>query len=317
MNKSKQSHFYAKRISSSPYFCSDFLKVEKDSIEQITQVKMLPFSSEALADIIITNTHTNLSQLSTAEIAHCKLMIHPNSGYDNFSAEFISNANFPIILGNTIRSHAVANFILSALFNHYSSIPKESNWNDSRNWPRKLLSELNILIIGAGHIGTLLEKSLTPLVAELHVHDPYKSNTQLKLENIDVVIPVCSLNKKNYHFINRDFLENLNHDFLLINAARGQLIHTEELISVLKEKPKAFAILDVFEKEPCDFDNFKGVQNIFLSSHIAGVYKNIDLATIEFESNIISDFINLDIENFKKKYHDIILKNRIINNYLI
>ncbi len=317
MKKDNPFKYNVSRINTSPYFSANFLELEKDTINNIAQVEMLAHPTTAPADIIITNTHTKIDQLSLAELNQCKLMIHPNSGYDNFSAEFVKNTIFPIVIGNPIRSHAVTNYILSALLNHYSSIVKEPNWNASRKWPRKLLSELNILVIGAGHIGSLLEQSLSPLVAKIQIYDPYKSETQIHFKNIDVVIPACSLNKENYHFINQHFLEKLNHDFLLINAARGQLVNTADLISILKERPKAFAILDVFEQEPFDFNEFLGLQNVLLSSHIAGVYKNIDHATIQFEFEVISDFIKLETLDFEEKYHNMLLKNKIMNDYLI
>lgn len=317
MKKNKLSNYFVKRISSSPYFSSDFLKLEKEAIDNITQAEMLAFSSTEFADIIITNTHTKINQLSKSELSQCKLMIHPNSGYDNFSAEFVKSVTFPIVIGNPIRANAVTNYILSALLHHYSPLLQEVTWDITRKWPRKLLSELNILILGAGHIGLLLEKSLGALVGKLQLHDPYKKNTSLNLENVDVVILACSLNKENYHLVNFNFLENLNNDFLLINAARGQLVNTKDLKTILKAKPEAFAVLDVFEQEPFDFNEFEDLKNVTLTSHIAGVFKNIDHVTVAFEQEVISDFINLTNEDFENKYHNILLKNKTMNDYLI
>jgi D-3-phosphoglycerate dehydrogenase len=172
--------------------------------------------------------------------------------------------------------------------------------------------------LGHGHIGSLLKNSLTPLAQEVRIYDPYAGFTNLDLNNIDVLIPACSLNKKNTHFIDKNFLLKLNEDFLLINAARGSLIHTQNLLDVLKNRPEAYAILDVFEKEPCNFENiYKEVKNISLTSHIAGVYKNIDAATAHFEASMIFDFINLENSLFENKYKNLLLKNRLFHQDLI
>lgn len=312
MKKGTLSKFTVKRISSSPYFSPSFSKLEQETINNLTGAEMLPPNSNELASVLITNTHTDVSTITDSQLEMCRLMIHPNSGYDNLPSEFISKVNFPVVIGNPIRANAVTNFILSALLSHYSAIPIESTWNDSRKWPRKLLSELNILILGHGHIGTLLSESLAPLASSVRIYDPYAGFPDLNLVNCDVLIPVCSLNKKNLHLVNKARLLELNEDFLLINAARGDLVNTQDLLSVLAERPSAFAVLDVFEKEPADFKQFfKETNNILLSSHIAGVYKNIDITTANFEAQVISDFMKLEKSEFEFTYKTMILKNRL------
>ena len=313
MKKGTISNFTVKRISSSPYFSSSFQTLEEATISNLTGAKMLPPNSHQHASVLITNTHTELSKISDEQLAACELIIHPNSGYDNFASEFISSANFPIIIGNPIRAEAVTNFILSALFSHYSDIPNEATWNNLRKWPRKLLSELNVLILGHGHIGSLLKMSLSPLVAKVRTFDPYAGFPDMDLEKIDVLIPACSLNKKNFHLINKDLLLQLNEDFLFINAARGGLVNTTDLLTVLAARPRACAVLDVFEKEPADFEKLlENTPNIKLSSHIAGVYKNIDIVTANFEAQIILDFLTLEKDSFEHIYQSVNLKNRLI-----
>jgi phosphoglycerate dehydrogenase-like enzyme len=311
------SKLTVKRISNSPYFANNFYQLEKQTIQNLTGAEMLPENSNELADILITNSNTDIQSISESQLKFCKLLIHPNSGYDNFSSDFVTRAQFPIVLGNPIRSHAVTNFILSALFAHYSPIPSQMSWDAGRKWPRKLLSELNILILGYGHIGKLISTSLTPLVSKISIYDPHAGFPSLDLDNVDVLIPVCSLNKSTKSIIDEKMFLKLNEDFLLINASRGSLVNTHDLIKVLSSKPSAFAVLDVFEKEPADFGNFKSLKNISLSSHIAGVYQNIDLTTANFEARAISDFVNYDLAEFERTYKNLLLKNRLKNLELI
>ena len=317
MKKGKIFNFTVKRISISPYYSSSFFDLEKSTLESISGIRYLDYNSKEDSDILITNTHTKLSDITTSQIEKCKLLIHPISGYDNFSLEFIKSAPFSIVIGNVIRSHAVANFILSNLLFHYSPIPHHASWDKSRKWPRKLLNELNIQIIGDGHISKILQASLAPLVKNILVHDPYKNKNQFELENIDVLIPLCSLNSTSKHMINHSALTKLNSDFLLINAARGELVDTEALVQILSKSPRAYAVLDVFENEPCDFSNFKNIANLKLTSHIAGVYTNLDIVTCDFEKKLIQDFCQLSQTDFENKYTDSLLKSRIFQNTLI
>lgn len=306
-----------KRISTSPYFKESFARLEKETIESKADAEVLPLNSSDPADILITNTHTETEKISEADLKRCQLLIHPNSGYDNLGAEFIGRVDFPVITGNPIRAHAVANFILSALFAHYSPLPVHKTWDEGRKWPRKLLSELSVVILGRGHIGTLLEKSLSSLVGKLQVFDPYLGLNQLSLEGVDVVIPACSLNEKNHHLINRNFLSQLAPDFLLINAARGSLVKTDDLLDSLKQNPKAYAYLDVFEEEPADFSIFKNCPNLSLSSHVAGVYSGIDAVTARYVAEVIYDFQRMEENQFMEKYKPVLLKNRLQNGMLV
>lgn len=261
--------------------------------------------------MLITNTHTNFDLLSGEQIEQLKLVIHPNSGYDNFPLDFVKGLKAPIVIGSTIRAEAVAQYILSALFSHYSAIPDHKKWNVERKWPRKLLSDLKITIIGYGHIGKILHATLSPMVKELIVYDPFENLTQLNHKNSDVVILACGLNSKSKNIIEKNFLNAIKESALIINAARGELIKTNDLVNFLKANDEAYAVLDVFEKEPNNFSDFVDLTNIKLTSHIAGVYKNIDLHTINFETTVVSDFLELTGFDFNNKYQKMILQNKL------
>ena len=298
-----------KRTSTSPYFSPSFKDLEIESLGPY--VDILPSESRIATDILITNTHTNFDLLSDEQIKNLKLVIHPNSGYDNFSLDFVKGLKAPIIIGSTIRAQAVSQYILSALLGHYSPISHHNQWDDQRKWPRKLISDLKITIIGHGHIGKILHNTLSSMVKDLTVYDPFQNLTQLNHQNSDVVILACGLNSKSRHIINKNFLNAIKESSLIINAARGELIKTNDLINFLKANDEAYAVLDVFEKEPNDFFDFKGLTNIKLTSHIAGVYENIDLHTINFETIVIKDFLELTRFDFKNKYQNMILQNKL------
>ena len=317
MKKDKRpSKLTIKRLSSSPYFQDQFLISEQEQLKAALDVE---FVDTDTADIFITNTHTNLEALTPEQLKNCKLILHPNSGYDNYRASFVNQHSLPIIIGHTIRSQAVANFILSALISHYTPLPKHTQWNRERKWNRKVLSELTVMIIGQGHIGNILKTSLTPLCHEIRVYDPYLGLNLFNLKNVDVVLLACSLNEKNKWLINQNVLSQLQTDYLIINAARGPLIKTSDLIESLKNNKEAFAFLDVFENEPCDFKIFESITNISLTSHIAGVYRGIDQATINFEINLINDFMNLDRKDFNLRHSNLLLSSHLSvdKNFLI
>ncbi len=307
----------------SGYFGPHFKELEQQALAEICLHRGLPrpiyatLESEVQTDevILLTNSQTNFEEFSSELLASAKLLIHANSGYDNISLEFVRAAQFPIVVGNILRAQAVASFVLSCLFKETTAAPFVNVWDTKRAWPRELISELNILIIGHGKIGQIVSGVLRELGATIQIEDPYKA---LKAEDVsaaDVIIPLASLNPTSKGIISAEFLGQLKTNALIINAARGALIETSALLQYLEKNPAAQAYLDVFETEPGDLAKFQHLSNAVTSSHIAGVYKNLDQKLIQYEARVLEDFLKL--KDFGEVYKDDILSNRIHNNYLI
>lgn len=308
----EQTKLKVKRTGISNYFTQAFAQMEASKINTIAHY-LLPDSKE-IPEILITNTHTKFSDYSEDFFNHLKLIIHPNSGYDNFPESLVKTLKAPIVIGNPIRAQAVTQYIISSIFKHFETIPHTTTWEKSRKWERKLLSEMEVAIIGYGHIGRLLNSSLRALVKKIHVYDPYENLNQPIYKKADIIILASSYNKHNYHLIDSAFLKEVSSDVMIVNTSRGELIATEALIDFLDKNPKAYAVLDVFEKEPNDFKEFSHLKNIALSSHIAGVYSSIHEATIEYEYQTIKDFVEISPTDFQVKYQKMILQNKLKEN---
>jgi phosphoglycerate dehydrogenase-like enzyme len=298
------------RLNSSSYQKADFSQKENRMFKGLgINLAKDEFSSE----ILISNTHTDFSKIPLHKLEKTQLFLHPNSGYDNIPANFVRKAPFPILIGNSIRSHGVTEYILSRVFKHFSSIEDSKKWDSTRKWNRKRLADQNVYILGRGHIGTLLEKSLKPLVKKVHFYDPFQGHSNKKPEGIDIVLLASSLNKTSEKIIDREFFKNLNSGWVLVNAARGALINQEDLLLALKEDQLASAYLDVYEKEPFSSESFKDLTNLYCTSHIAGVSSNLDDLIIEFERECASKFLThrSNQQQFETHFKELLLKNKL------
>ncbi len=300
------------RAHTSPYFSSNFNFLEKQELEGLGHVQYVNKFNTNSNKVLITDTHVDLNSFIDQDI---DLIIHANSGYDNFTIEQIKALNIPIILGNEIRSEAVCDYIYNCLTRSISDLKFTTNWDHSRSWNRSLLSDLNITIIGYGQIGKILEKTLSPRVKNISFYDPYKNLNQIEFN--EVVILACSLNEKNQEMINKSFLNQMPKNATLINSARGKLINWNDLVLHLKNNSNFKAYIDVFPNEPFPIEDFQNIKNLFMTSHIAGVFNSIGPKTIHFESKILKDFITLDRTEFTNKYSQIDLRQKIINDMII
>ncbi|MBI2520640.1 MAG: hypothetical protein HYV97_09490 [Bdellovibrio sp.] len=279
-------------------------------------------------DIIITTSNTKTQELADSGVLkNTRLIIHPNSGHDNFSVDFVRQFKGRIILGNTLRARAVADYILHGVltYAHYATmhlnshyhgpLPKTVTWDDKRRYPRQLLETKQALVIGFGHIGKLVKQGLDSVGIKVTVYDPFLlSQTPLPVLQDQNIICLCaSLNPTSQYLVNQKFLEQLPENFLLINAARGGLVDFSALIQSLEVNTSAFALLDVFPYEPFAFDHTQAPPNLHCTSHIAGVFDQLPMKMLAFIKDAVTQFIN--DPNGKTEYP--ILKDRLRENFLI
>ena len=318
------------RANSSSYQDSAFIEKEREVLETLPGAKYVQNLGE-MSDapfFLISNTHTSLQDLPQVLLEKTALMVHPNSGHDNFSKNFVKSAAFPIVLGNPIRSHAVAEYILSCVFHHFTPVKNHTFWSPDRKWDRKLLRDQNVLILGYGNIGKILYDSLSPLCSKVEVFDPHntedfcpssvneKWSSSLARQK-DIVIVAASLNKSSVNMINAPFLKNLPDPTLLINAARGEIVNEEDALLWLKKSPKSRAFLDVFKEEPFTPGFMQEASNLNKTSHIAGVYEKLNHDIIDFERAVMQDFLQFkeeeNLPGFHRKYKRLLLTENSLN----
>jgi D-3-phosphoglycerate dehydrogenase len=309
------------RTSTSSYQNSKFLTKEKTILEEIQGVKYIQSLNEidsSLPFILITNTHTIPEEIAPNILENTKLLIHPNSGHDNISLDFLKKSDFPIILGNPIRANAVVEYTLGSILKEFTPVPYHHHWSADRTWSRKLLRDQKVTIIGYGHIGKLLTAALTPLCKEVKVFDPnikdniaVSNSTERLYEKTDILIVAASLNASSKQMINNEVFQKLNSDCLIINPSRGEIINENHLVQYLQKNPKAKCYLDVFEVEPFKPGYLNEIKNINKTSHIAGVYDRLNKDIISFEYIVIKDFVEsmegLTLNNFQNEYNDCLL----------
>ena len=144
------------------------------------------------------------------------------------------------------------------------------------------LSDCTFGIVGCGHIGKDLVKLLKPFGCNILAHDIidfkefYQENniTSVGLDELlqksDVVTLHLPKNDSTNNILNKDRLQMLKKDAILINLARGGLLDESALKKILSEKNIAGAALDVFSVEPPIDTDFAHLDNVLITPHIGG-----------------------------------------------
>jgi phosphoglycerate dehydrogenase-like enzyme len=138
-------------------------------------------------------------------------------------------------------------------------------------------------LIGCGHIGRRLISFLKPFQCSIRVCDPFLAKelpdalgfrlTSLDrvFSESDVVVCLAPLTPQTRRMIGRRELDLLQPGAVFVNVSRGAVVDPEALIARL-QRGDIVAGIDVFDPEPIPADSpIKGLPNVFLTPHIAGV----------------------------------------------
>lgn len=312
------------RTHISPYQGKDFKSRERALLESLSGVF---YAEESLGPktptILITNTHTQLSSIASELLEQTELIIHPNSGYDHLISEESIWMKRPLIVGHEIRAQAVAEYSLASLFQGVAELPQHLSWSTDRSWKRSLIKGMSICLFGHGHIGKIISRTLEALGARVAIVDPfvtqkgfYKKWQELNLKEYRAVIACCSLNPTTVDIFDEEFFNNAHPELIFINGARGKLVKEEALRGFLQGHPDAQAFLDVFQEEPFT-EKWHHFPQVWKTSHIAGVHRELDQGILDFEFSVIKDFLSLKRSDFLDKYHDENLQNKFKQGILI
>ncbi|KAH7658318.1 Hydroxyphenylpyruvate reductase protein [Dioscorea alata] len=132
-------------------------------------------------------------------------------------------------------------------------------------------------ILGLGRIGTAIAKRAEAFDCPIIYHSrSEKPNTTYKyypnvLElaaNCQVLIVSCSLTPETHHIVNREVMDALGPNGVLINIGRGLHVDESELIKALVEGRLGGAGIDVFEQAPHVPEELFGLENVVLLPHV-------------------------------------------------
>jgi D-3-phosphoglycerate dehydrogenase / 2-oxoglutarate reductase len=149
--------------------------------------------------------------------------------------------------------------------------------------PGKALSEMTLGIIGIGAIGKTLTRRARAFGMKVYGTDIIDidhvfigetgiqmTDLEQLLSNSDFISVNCDLNPTSQHLLNAETLKHAKPGAVVINTARGPIIHEEALIAALQSGQLGGAALDVFEHEPLPHDSpLMTMDNVLLAPHNA------------------------------------------------
>ena len=187
-------------------------------------------------------------------------------------------------------SDAVAQHVLALMLNlvtrqvDYTARARSGEWGRSglfslHDRPIRELHRLSLGIIGYGVLGKAVAAmaravGMNVLVGERRGREPRPSRLAFTplVRSADIISLHCPLTDDTRHMFDRDVFAAMKNDAILINTARGGIVHEQQLADALREGLIGGAGVDVFSTEPPPPDHpllAPDIPNLIITPHNA------------------------------------------------
>lgn len=266
------------------------------------------------ADVVIGNkAPLNESTLAGSKV---KLISDFSTGYDNIDTAYckengICVCNIQNYCTAAVAQHTIAlTMYLLEHLPHYDRYVKDGTYASQDRFSNFDLRFTELEgktwgIVGMGHIGRKVAQIVEAMGCKVVFYSASGNSSVTEytrvdfdtlLKNCDFISIHCPLSDRTRNLFDAEAFSKMKNSAILINVARGPIIHTQALYDALTNGEIAAAGLDVLEQEPISKDNPLGqIQDsnkLIITPHLAW-------ASVEARQRCV-DQVYENIQNFLK-----------------
>ena len=242
------------------------------------------------AEVVFTNK-TPITKKVIDACPNMKMISMLATGYNVVDYVYAKEKGIPVTNVPTYGTASVSQFSIALLLEichhigHHDASVHAGNWANCVDWcywdyPLIELEGKTIGIIGFGRIGQAEGRIAKALGMNVVAYDLYPNDSgraiaeYVDLDTLyaraDVISLHCNLTSENTGMINKDSIAKMKDGVILINNARGQLIHEQDVADALNSGKMGAAGLDVVYTEPIRADNpLLKAKNCIITPHIS------------------------------------------------
>jgi D-3-phosphoglycerate dehydrogenase len=262
----------------------------------------------------LINQYAPITRKVLSSLPNCKVISRYGVGVDNIDLEAASDFGIQICNVPDYGVEEVSDHALALIFNLMRKTTLLSNDVKSGNWdfqicrPIRRMKDLTLGVVGIGRIGSAVARKANGMGWNVIGYDyqpsRYSPETNLVdfetlLKQSDIISIHVPLNNETHHMFNKYIFNKMKHNAIVVNTARGPIIHEEDLYRALKDGQIAGAALDVLEIEPprkdhplCQFDN------VIMTPHAAWYSEEAAHELKRKAAEEVGKFINQEIINY-------------------
>lgn len=223
----------------------------------------------ASADILLVRSVTHVDEKLLAG-SKVKFVGSVTAGADHLDTKWLDEAGITWCVATGFNAPPVADYVVSIIAGLQRKRILENSFHSKKR--------LKAAVIGVGNVGRLVVEKLQLLNFDVVLCDPLRAQTERNfvstglpvLSDLDFISIHVPLTKgglhPTYHFINKAFFERQKEGAVLLNASRGAVINTKDMLEYGRHMHWC---LDVFEHEP-KIDKQVLAHALMATPHIAG-----------------------------------------------
>lgn len=278
---------------------SDFLtesSVEREVLgDDVELVLARAWDESALASqvadadaLLVFHDIPRLSDATFALAPRCKGVVRAGVGFNNVDLEAagrrgIAVCNVPDYGTEEVADHSVMLLLAAArLLLPCDAQLRSGQWDPAVITGAPRLRGQTIGLIGCGRIGMAMAERVKAFGLDVVFYDPHqprgwdKALGIRRAESIEdlmrqsrFVSAHCLLDESTRHLIRAETLALMPPGGVVVNTARGPVIHQGDLVDALDSGRLFAAGLDVFEREPLDNERLRNHPRVVLTPHVA------------------------------------------------
>lgn len=212
------------------------------------------------------------------------------AGMDHCLVPSVINSDIAVTSASGVLSNQVAEHTLGLIIGFWRSFPtffRQQQRHEFVRRPTRDLTQSTVGIVGLGGVGRRLVEVLRPFHVRILATDMFPIDQPEGVESlweperlpellpqVDTLILAAPLNDSTKGMISATELQRMKPDALLVNAARGPLVVTEDLVAALEEGHLAGTVMDVTDPEPLPADHpLWDLPNVMITPHVAGQFR--------------------------------------------
>ncbi len=271
---------------------------------------LLPIISQ-YDGIICGDDDFNREVLKKASEGKVKILSKYGVGLDKIDLEAAQEYQIPVTNCPGVNHVTVSEHVFALLLCFFKNIHTEYNFTKSGKWKRLTGMELfgkTIGIIGLGKIGKEVALKAKAFGLKIIAFDKFidkqfccENNIEIadSVENLceksNIISLNVSLNAETEHILSEKIIKNhLKHGTIIVNTARGKLIHLESLIFGLEKNIIAGYLTDVMDEEPMPENHpLLKFENVIITPHVASrTYESVERQGIMAVENLLKHLIS-------------------------
>jgi len=232
---------------------------------------------------VLTDGHNGVPRAWMDGLPALKLISNYGVGYDAIDVGLSRQRGVMVTHTPGVLSDEVATTALMLMLAAYRNLLAGDSHVRSGGWVRdgnmalsRSADHRRVGILGLGRIGLALAKKLEPFHAEISYHNrserdvPYRYCPDLvtMAGESDVLFIVTPGGAGTQGLVNREVIDALGPDGMLVNVSRGSVVDEPALVAALAEGRLGAAGLDVFADEPNVPAELIAMDNVVLTPHI-------------------------------------------------